>query len=90
MAINIEIVYANPDDQRLLQREVNSNTTIKAAILQSRLLDNFPEINLEINNVGIFGKKVSLDTVVKEGDRIEIYRPLVCSPKEARRLRAKK
>ena len=57
-------------------------------IKQSAIQDEFPDVQMDIENVGIFSRKVSLDHVLREGDRIEIYRPLLVDPKEVRRLRA--
>jgi len=63
------------------------NMTVQEAIEQSNILERFPEINLAVNKVGIFGKGVKLDSLPVAGDRIEIYRPLIVDPKEARRRR---
>ena len=60
------------------------------AIKKSSILLYFPEINLSKNKVGIYGKLVELDHIVKNNDRIEIYRPLSIDPKKARRVRARK
>jgi len=88
--VKIEIVYATPGKQLLLEAKVLDGSTVKQAIEQSGILQHFPEIDLAHNKVGVFSKRVELDTVVHEGDRIEIYRPLLIDPKEARRARAKK
>ncbi|MCH8163853.1 MAG: RnfH family protein, partial [Proteobacteria bacterium] len=69
---------------------VEDGTTIQQAIVTSGILDQCTAIDLETNEVGIFSKIVALDTLVRAGDRIEIYRPLILDPKQARRLRAKK
>jgi len=87
-AIHIEVAYAIPARQAIVSVKVSTGTIISDAILQSGILITFPEISLAVNKVGIFGKLSSLDTVLREGDRIEIYRPLIADPKEIRRQRA--
>jgi len=69
---------------------VAPGTTIGQAIEQSGVLAEFPEINLVTQPVGIYARKKTLDTVLRERDRIEIYRPLVADPKDSRRRRAAK
>lgn len=86
--ISIEVVYAQPEKQVIIPLTINSGTNIKAAIIQSGILELFPEINLDENKVGIFGKITAMDNLLREGDRIEIYRPLIADPKEIRRQRA--
>ncbi|BCK87543.1 protein RnfH [Sideroxyarcus emersonii] len=86
--ISIEVVYALPAEQTLLKLEVPQPTTIADAIRLSGLLDKHPEIDLEKGKFGIFGKLSKPDTVLREKDRIEIYRPLIADPKEVRRKRA--
>jgi putative ubiquitin-RnfH superfamily antitoxin RatB of RatAB toxin-antitoxin module len=86
--INIEVVYALPGEQILLRQSVPAGTTVAEAVLASGLLDKHPEIDLAVNKLGIFGKLSKADAVVREKDRIEIYRPLIADPKEVRRKRA--
>ncbi len=86
--IRIEIVYALPQEQFLLTRQVVPGTTAEHAIQGSGLLEKHPEIDLAKNKIGIFGKLAKLDTVLREKDRIEIYRPLIADPKEVRKKRA--
>jgi putative ubiquitin-RnfH superfamily antitoxin RatB of RatAB toxin-antitoxin module len=86
--INVEVVYAMPDEQLLLKSEVSKGATIAEAIKLSGILDKHPEIDLEKGKFGIFGKLSKTDTVLREKDRIEIYRPLIADPKEVRRKRA--
>jgi putative ubiquitin-RnfH superfamily antitoxin RatB of RatAB toxin-antitoxin module len=86
--INIEVVYALPDEQILLKRSVPAGTTVAEAIQASGVLDKHPEIDLASNKLGIFGKLTKADAVVRDKDRIEIYRPLIADPKEVRRKRA--
>jgi putative ubiquitin-RnfH superfamily antitoxin RatB of RatAB toxin-antitoxin module len=70
--------------------QVEPGTTIGQAIEQSGVLTEFPDINLATQPVGVYAKKKTLDTVLRERDRIEIYRPLVADPKDSRRRRAAK
>jgi len=88
--IRVEVCYANPQQQWLLPIELPPESVVSQAIEASGILSHSPELTLEILKVGIFGKKCPLDTVLKEGDRVEIYRPLTIDPKVARRLRAEK
>jgi len=86
--IYVELVYALPAQQMLLKSEVPKGTTIAEAVKLSGILDKFPDIDLEKGRFGIFGKLSKVDTVLREKDRIEIYRPLIADPKEVRRKRA--
>ncbi len=88
--ITIELIYALPNEQELITIQVEESTQIKEAIIISGILEKYPEINLSNNPVGIFSQKVSLDSKIRQGDRIEIYRPLKIDPKEARRKRVTK
>ena len=85
--IQIEVAYARPDQQLLLPLRVAAGSTVAQVIEASGVLAKFPEIDLAQNKVGIFGKLTKLDTVVRERDRIEIYRALIADPKEVRRQR---
>ena len=86
--INIEVVYALPDEQILLKKSVPAGMTVAGAIQASGVLDKHPEIDLDRNKIGIFGKLTKADAMVRDKDRIEIYRPLIADPKEVRRKRA--
>jgi uncharacterized protein len=86
--INIEVVYALPAEQILLRKSVPAGTTVADAIQASGVLVKHPEIDLATNKLGIFGKLTRADAVVRDKDRIEIYRPLIADPKEVRRRRA--
>lgn len=88
LTINIELVYIKPDSQNILKLEVEKGTTILQALESSGLLEQFPEIDLNVNKVGIYSKIKPLDTVLQADDQVEIYRPLLADPKEARRRRA--
>lgn len=86
--INIEIAYALPERYYLKSFQVDEGITVQTAIMQSGILSQFPEIDLSTNKIGIFSRPIKLTDVLKEGDRIEIYRPLLADPKEIRRKRA--
>lgn len=85
----IEVAYARPESQVIIEVPVAPHITARQAIETSGILQQFPEIDLAINKVGIFGKLTQLDSELVAGDRVEIYRPLIADPKEARRRRAK-
>ena len=86
--INIEVVYALPHEQTLLKQSVPEGVTVAEAVKLCGMLEKYPEINLATNKLGIFGKLTKADTVLRDKDRIEIYRPLIADPKEVRRKRA--
>lgn len=86
--IRIEVAYARADQQVIKKIEVEAGTTAEAAIRQSGILEQFPEIDLATNKIGLFSKATKLDTVLREMDRVEIYRPLIADPKEVRKQRA--
>ena len=86
--IRVEVVYAKPGEQVLEQMQVPGGGTVESVIRQSGLLERFPEIDLKTNKVGVFGKATALSAKLNDGDRIEIYRPLIADPKEARKKRA--
>src|SRR5213080_1684976 len=88
--LQVYVVYATPAREFIHPMRVAPGTTIGQAIERSGVLQSFPEINLVTQPVGIYGKKKTLDTVLRERDRIEIYRPLVADPKDSRRKRAAK
>lgn len=86
--LEIEIVYGLADRQVLKGMTVAEGITVREAALQSGLEVEFPELDLQQAPLGIFGKVVKSETVLRDGDRIEVYRPLLIDPKEARRKRA--
>ncbi|MGK3143373.1 RnfH family protein [Pantoea sp. C2G6] len=88
--ISVEVVYALPEKQYQLYATVEQGSTVEQAIRQSGLLELRREIDLNSNKVGVYSRPVKLDDVVNEGDRIEIYRPLIADPKELRRQRAER
>lgn len=84
----VEVAYALPTKQIIIPVKVNDGVTAEAAIVASGVLKQFPEIDLGINKIGIFGKLTKLDAPLRHLDRVEIYRPLIADPKEVRRQRA--
>ena len=86
--MKIGVVYALPSRQSWLSIDVAEGTTVRAAIEKSGILHQFPEIDLETQKVGIFGKATTLDTILEEGARIEIYRPITVDPKTVKRRAA--
>lgn len=86
----IEVVYALPKEQVLITLDVDQGTTVEQAVKQSGVLEKYSEIDLTKNKVGIFGKVTKIDEVLRDKDRVEIYRPLIADPKESRRKRAEK
>ena len=86
--LQVVVCYATARAEFLLTMQVPQGTSIGQAIESSGVLAAFPDINLVTQPVGIFSKKKTLDTVLRDRDRIEIYRPLVADPKDSRRKRA--
>lgn len=88
--INIEVAYALPDKHSLLSVAVDAQSTIEQAIIASGILDMHSDIDLSKNSVGIWSRMAKLKDTVNDGDRIEIYRPLIADPKEVRKRRAER
>jgi putative ubiquitin-RnfH superfamily antitoxin RatB of RatAB toxin-antitoxin module len=86
--LKVSVAYVGSHDQVLRPLEVRVGTTVREAIETSGVTAKCPEIDLSVNHVGIFGKLVKPDQVLEDGDRIEIYRPLIADPKQARKRRA--
>ncbi len=86
----VEVTYALEKKQTLLELEVDEGTTLKQAVELSGIIDTYPQIDLTKDKTGIFGKIAKLDTVLREKDRVEIYRPLIADPKQVRKERAAK
>ncbi|MGH8165098.1 MAG: RnfH family protein [Rhodanobacteraceae bacterium] len=87
--IRVQVVCALPDRTFLRAMELPSGATVEAAIAASGLREASPSIEIVPGRLGIFARKAGFDTVLQDGDRIEIYRPLKIDPKEARRRRAR-
>jgi len=84
----VEVAFALADKQRIIAMEVAASCTAEEAILQSNIMQEFPQIDLLKNKIGIFSEICSLSRQLQGNDRIEIYRELAINPMEARRLRA--
>ncbi len=87
-SIQIEVAYARPERQDVIRLTLPAGSTIVQAIEASGLPQRYPEIDLAKTKVGVFGKLSRMDTVLRERDRVEIYRPLIADPKEVRKQRA--
>ena len=88
--IKIEIAYALPERQTLLELFVPAGSTVEDAINTSGILETYSDIDLRKNKVGVWNRTVKLNTELKNLDRVEIYRPLIADPKEVRKRRAEK
>ena len=88
--IRVEVAYALPEEQIIISIKVPKKINVKQAIEKSGIQKKFSDIDLSKNKVGIFGKQTTLDHLLSDRDRIEIYRPLILDPKEMRRKRASK
>jgi putative ubiquitin-RnfH superfamily antitoxin RatB of RatAB toxin-antitoxin module len=87
--IQVEVVYALRDRQVLRRVTLAPGSVVSDAVRASGILADFPEIDLSINRVGIYGELARLDTALRDRDRVEILRPLPADPKEIRRRRAR-
>ncbi len=90
--IVVEVVYALADKQKLLRLSLPYGTTVRQAAEQSGMQVHFPDLELASIPLGIFGKAVARpqERVLEDGERVEIYRPLIADPKEVRKQRAAK
>ena len=86
--ITVEVVYALPKEQTLLSFEAEEGISAKDAILQSGILEQYPDLDIEKMDIGLFGKMKKMTEVLRDKDRVEIYRPLIADPKEVRKRRA--
>jgi uncharacterized protein len=84
----VEVAYALPNQQVIIPVKSAIGATAEQAIRESGILHKFPQIDLNINQIGIFGKLAQLNTPLRHLDRVEIYRPLIADPKEVRKQRA--
>jgi hypothetical protein len=87
--MQVSVAYAEPDHQEWIEFEAPEGITAQAAVEMSGIMDKFPDLTLEGKKLGIFGKPVKADQVLREGDRVEIYRPLKADPKKARTRKRK-
>lgn len=90
--LNVEVVYALAHDQQLIKLTVPSGTTVFDTVVRSKMAERFSDIDVEKVSLGIFGKVVKKpkEQLIQEGERVEIYRPLLIDPKQARANRAAK
>ena len=88
--MTVEVAYALPDRQVIIELVVDRGTTLEQALDLSGICGQFAEIDLDKNKVGIFGKLAKLSDELQPGDRVEIYRPLIADPREVRKQRAAK
>ncbi len=86
--VHVQLCYALPDTAVVRELDIKQGSTLEEAIYQSGLLVQYPDIDLSTNKIGVYGKLKPLDTQARDGDRIEIYRPLRADPMESRRRRA--
>lgn len=86
--IQVEVAYALPERQTLLSLKVPVGTTAEQAVQRSGLLEHYPDLDLSTSKLGIFSKVVAPQRELREGDRVEIYRPLIADPKAVRQKRA--
>ncbi|CAA0096874.1 Protein RnfH [Halioglobus japonicus] len=86
--ISVEVAYALPHKQALLKLELSAGATALEAAQQSGITEKFDGVDLENATLGIFGQVVAPGHVLRDGDRVEVYRPLIADPKEVRKARA--
>ncbi len=86
--MTVEVAYALPQQQLIIPVQIPPESNAEAAIRASGILVKFPEIDLNVNQIGVFGKLAKLDTPLRHLDRVEIYRALIADPKEVRKQRA--
>ncbi|MBS4096782.1 MAG: RnfH family protein [Sulfuricella sp.] len=86
--IRVEVVYGTTAQQKAVTLTLPEGATVAQAVAQSGLMHEFPEIDLGRNKLGIWNKLAKAEAVLRDKDRVEIYRPLIADPKEIRRQRA--
>ena len=86
--MNVEVIYALRNKQEVFSIRVPQGATVRQAIEASGVLEKYPEIDLAKNKLGVFAKLAKADTLLRNRDRVEIYRPLIADPKEVRKQRA--
>lgn len=86
--IHVQVAYALPERQDIVTMELAAGATAQQAVEASGLLQKYPDIDLAKNKLGVFSKLVKADQVLRDRDRVEIYRALIADPKEVRRQRA--
>lgn len=88
--ITVEVAFALPDKQSIIEVSVPAGSSVEEAIGASKIAQLYPEVDLKQNKVGVWNRVVKLSETLSDGDRIEIYRPLIADPKEVRKRRAEK
>ncbi|MBV7435191.1 RnfH family protein [Cardiobacteriaceae bacterium TAE3-ERU3] len=88
--LHVEVAYAEPTRQKIIQFVINEGTTAAQAAARSGIVRFFPGLDLKDAEYGIFSQPCAADHVLRDGDRVEIYRPLIADPKEMRRQRARR
>lgn len=88
--IRVEVAYGDAERQKIIALVAHPGMTARQAVERSGMVRFFPEIDMQALDLGIFSNACPPDTVLRDGDRVEIYRPLLCDPKEMRRQRARK
>ncbi|PIE82782.1 MAG: RnfH family protein [Candidatus Contendobacter odensis] len=86
--IQVEVAYAMPDEQLIIPVEVPEGATLEQVIIQSRIQERLPDVEISTIDVGIFGKISKRSATVRAGDRVELYRSLLADPKDVRKRRA--
>ncbi len=87
--IRVEVAYALPDVQTVIELDMLEGATVRQALEQSGIARRHSEIDIVHASVGVFGRRKHPDARLNDGDRVEIYRPLIADPKQARRNRAR-
>ena len=83
----VEVAYALPKEQLIIPVKLTNGSTAEQAIRRSGIMTKYPDIDLAVNKIGIFGKLTKLDAPLRHLDRVEIYRSLIADPKEVRKQR---
>lgn len=87
--IRVEVAYAEAERQKIITLFVKPGTTLIQAVERSGMVRFFPQLQHQLCDYGIFSRPQKNDYVLRDGDRVEMYRPLIADPKEMRRQRAK-
>ncbi|HET9818869.1 MAG TPA: RnfH family protein [Rhodanobacteraceae bacterium] len=87
--MRVSVICAEVDKVFDVELELPAGSTVRAAIDASRIREHRPDIEIRADRVGVFSRRATFDTPLRNGDRVEIYRPLRIDPKEARRKRAR-
>lgn len=87
--VDVEIAFATPDEQAVIRVTLPKGTSVAEALRASAIAERFPDVDFDAASVGVWGHVVSRNRLIRDGDRIEVYRPLEREPREARRERAR-